>query len=142
MVPNAPLEGTVLVMEELDCEEIKKHIKSVLGSVPSNTALDLHPPYATLTVVLSNCSSTSTEVPEELAAGGKPATAGARETSEQVAPSASQKEPTTVEVAAEPRAFEKVAPKAPNVEHATSEESQILEPGQGAPEQSRATPST
>jgi hypothetical protein len=44
MVSNTPLEGTVLVMEELDHEEIKKRIKSVLGSVSSNAALDLHPP--------------------------------------------------------------------------------------------------
>jgi hypothetical protein len=44
MVPNTPLEGTVLVMEELDHEEIKKRIKSVLRSVPSDAALDLHPP--------------------------------------------------------------------------------------------------
>jgi hypothetical protein len=35
MVPNAPLKGTVLVMEGLDHEKIKKRIKSVLGSVPS-----------------------------------------------------------------------------------------------------------
>jgi hypothetical protein len=34
MVPNAPLEGTVLVMKELDQEEIKMHIKSALKSVP------------------------------------------------------------------------------------------------------------
>jgi hypothetical protein len=27
MVPNAPLEGTVLVTGELDHEEIKKHVK-------------------------------------------------------------------------------------------------------------------
>jgi hypothetical protein len=44
MVPNAPLEGTVLVMGELDREEIKKRIKSALGSVPSDTVLDAHPP--------------------------------------------------------------------------------------------------
>jgi hypothetical protein len=44
MVPNAPLKGTVLVMEGLDREKIKKRIKSVLGSVPLDTALDLHPP--------------------------------------------------------------------------------------------------
>jgi hypothetical protein len=34
----------VLVMEELDHEEIKKHTKSVLGSAPSDATLDLHPP--------------------------------------------------------------------------------------------------
>jgi hypothetical protein len=44
MVPNAPLEGTMLVMGELDREEIKKHIKSALGSVPPDVALDVHPP--------------------------------------------------------------------------------------------------
>jgi predicted Zn-dependent peptidase len=44
MVPNAPLEGTMLVMGELDREEIKKHIKSALGSVPPDAALDVHPP--------------------------------------------------------------------------------------------------
>jgi hypothetical protein len=43
MVPNAPLERTVLVMEELNHEEIKKHIKSVLGSIPSDATLNLHP---------------------------------------------------------------------------------------------------
>jgi hypothetical protein len=44
MVPNAPLKGTVLMMGELDHEEIKKRIKSVLGSVPFDAALDVHPP--------------------------------------------------------------------------------------------------
>jgi hypothetical protein len=44
MVPNAPLKGTMLVMGELDREEIKKGIKSTLGSVPPDAALDLHPP--------------------------------------------------------------------------------------------------
>jgi hypothetical protein len=44
MVPNAPLEGTMLVTGELDREEIKKHIKSVLRNVPSDAALDIHPP--------------------------------------------------------------------------------------------------
>jgi hypothetical protein len=43
MVVNAPLEGTVLVMGELDRKEIKKCIKSTLGSVPSDAALDVHP---------------------------------------------------------------------------------------------------
>jgi hypothetical protein len=42
MVPNAPLKGTALVMEELNREEIK-HIKSALGSIPSNATLDLYP---------------------------------------------------------------------------------------------------
>jgi truncated hemoglobin YjbI len=44
MVPNAPLKETVLMMEGLDREKIKKRIKSVLGSVPLDTALYLHPP--------------------------------------------------------------------------------------------------
>jgi hypothetical protein len=44
MVLNAPLERTVLMIEELDREEIKKRIKSTLGSIPSNDTLDLHPP--------------------------------------------------------------------------------------------------
>jgi hypothetical protein len=42
MVPNAPPEGTVLVTGELDREEIKNCIKSVLGSVPSDATLDVH----------------------------------------------------------------------------------------------------
>jgi hypothetical protein len=44
MVLNTPLEGTVLVIGELDREEIKKCIKSVLGSVPSDVVLDAHRP--------------------------------------------------------------------------------------------------
>jgi uncharacterized membrane-anchored protein len=44
LVLNVLLKGTVLMMEELDHEEIKKQIKSVLRSIPSDTALDLHPP--------------------------------------------------------------------------------------------------
>jgi hypothetical protein len=44
MVRNMPLEGTVLMMGELYHEEIKKRIKSVLGSVPSDAILDAHPP--------------------------------------------------------------------------------------------------
>jgi hypothetical protein len=44
MVPNAPLEGTVLMMGKLDCEEIKKRIKSALESVPFDAVLDAHPP--------------------------------------------------------------------------------------------------
>jgi H+/Cl- antiporter ClcA len=42
MVSNAPLKGTVLMMEELDREEIKR-IKSALRSVPFDAALDLYP---------------------------------------------------------------------------------------------------
>jgi hypothetical protein len=56
-----------------------------------------------------------------------------------VAPSPGQKEPTTVEATTEPRVSEQVAPEAPNVENAAPEEGQVLEPGQGAPEQSGAT---
>jgi hypothetical protein len=44
MVPNAPLEGTVLMMGELDHEEIKKDIKSALGSVLFDAVLNAHPP--------------------------------------------------------------------------------------------------
>jgi hypothetical protein len=44
MVPNAPLEETVLVTGELDCDEIKKRIKSALESIPSDATLDVHPP--------------------------------------------------------------------------------------------------
>jgi hypothetical protein len=90
--------------------------------------------YVTSTVHLSNCSSASTEIPEELAAGGKPATAGARATSEQATPSTDPKDPTTVETAAEQRASEQVPPEAPSVEHAAPEERQVLEPRQEAPE--------
>jgi hypothetical protein len=43
MVLNVPLEGTMLVMEELDHEEIKKRIKSALKSVPFDVILDVHP---------------------------------------------------------------------------------------------------
>jgi hypothetical protein len=42
IVPNAPLEGTVLMTGGLDHEEIKKRLKSMLGSVPSNVVLDAH----------------------------------------------------------------------------------------------------
>jgi hypothetical protein len=83
-------------------------------------------------VVLSNYSSALTEVLEELTASGKLATASERATTEQVVPSPGQKEPTS----------EQVAPEVPNIEHATPKENQILEPGQGALEQSGATPST
>jgi hypothetical protein len=44
MVPNAPLEGTMLVMGGLDQEEIKRRIKSVLGIVPPDAVLNVHPP--------------------------------------------------------------------------------------------------
>jgi hypothetical protein len=93
-------------------------------------------------VLLSNCSSASTEVPEELAAGGKPSSADARATSEHVVPSVNPKELTMVEAAAEQRASEQVPPEAPSVEHAAPEERRVPEPRQEAPEQSTATPST
>jgi hypothetical protein len=93
-------------------------------------------------VVVSNCSSASTKVLEELTAGGKLATAGKRATTEQVVPSPYQKEPTIVEATAEPRASEQVAPEAPNIEYAALEEGQVPELPQGVPEQSGATPST
>jgi hypothetical protein len=44
MVPNMPLEGTMLVTGELDCEEIKKHIKSALESIPSDAVLNVYLP--------------------------------------------------------------------------------------------------
>jgi uncharacterized membrane-anchored protein len=44
MVSNVPLEGTMLMTKELDCEDIKKRIKSALRSVSSDVTLDLHPP--------------------------------------------------------------------------------------------------
>jgi hypothetical protein len=44
MVPDAPLEGTVLMMEDLNRDEIKKRVKLVLGSIPSDATLDLHSP--------------------------------------------------------------------------------------------------
>jgi hypothetical protein len=43
MVPNVALERIVLMMGELDHEDIKKHIKSVLRSVPFDAILDTHP---------------------------------------------------------------------------------------------------
>jgi hypothetical protein len=44
MVLNMPLEQIVLMMGRLDQEEIKKRIKSALGSVPPDAVLDAHPP--------------------------------------------------------------------------------------------------
>jgi energy-coupling factor transporter ATP-binding protein EcfA2 len=44
MVPNVPLEGTVLMTGGLDQEEIKRRIKSVLRSVSLDAILDVHPP--------------------------------------------------------------------------------------------------
>jgi hypothetical protein len=82
------------------------------------------------------------EVPEELAAGGKPASASARATSEQAVPSADPKEPTTAETTIEQRASEQVPPEAPSVEHAAPEERRVPEPRQEELEQSIATPST
>jgi hypothetical protein len=85
-------------------------------------------------MLLLNCSSASTKVPEELTAGGKPATDGARATSEQVVPSADPKEPTTVETSTEQWASEQVPPDAPSVEQAASEERRDPKPRQEAPE--------
>jgi hypothetical protein len=93
-------------------------------------------------VLLSNCSSASTENPEQLAAGGRPSSAATIATSEQAAPSAIPIKPTMVEAAAEQRTFEQVPPEALSVEHAATEEKQVPEPRQEAPEQSAATPST
>jgi hypothetical protein len=44
MVPNAPLKGTVLMMGELDREEIKRRIKSTLGSIRPDVVLGTYPP--------------------------------------------------------------------------------------------------
>jgi hypothetical protein len=44
MVPNVPLEGTMLMMGRLDREEIKKRIKLALESAPPDAVLDAHPP--------------------------------------------------------------------------------------------------
>jgi hypothetical protein len=92
-------------------------------------------------VLLLNCSSASTEVPDEIAAGRKPSSAGVKTTSKQVA-SAIPKEPTTVEAAVEQRTSEQVPTKALSVEHVALEERQVPKPRQEAPEQSVATPRT
>jgi hypothetical protein len=44
MVSDAPLKGIVLMMEDLNRDEIKKRVKLVLGSIPSDATLDLHSP--------------------------------------------------------------------------------------------------
>jgi hypothetical protein len=93
-------------------------------------------------VLLSNCSSASTEIPEELSARGKPSSAVVRATSEQAAPSANLKEPAMVETNAKQMTSEQVPPRAPGVEHAATEERKVLEPRQETLEQSAATPST
>jgi hypothetical protein len=62
--------------------------------------------------------------------------------SKQAAPSADPKEPTIVETSTEQRAAEQVPPEAPSVKHVAPKERQDPKPGQGAPEQSGATPST
>jgi hypothetical protein len=93
-------------------------------------------------MLLSNCSSTSTEIPEELATGGRPSSAAARATSEQAAPSADPKEPIMVETATEQRASKQVPPKALGVEHAAMKDRQVPKPRQETPEQSAATLST
>jgi hypothetical protein len=93
-------------------------------------------------MLLSNCSSASTEIPEELAAGGRPSSAAVRATSEQAVPSADPIEPMTMEIATEQRTPKQVPPEAPGVEHVATEEKRVPEPRQEAPEQSTATPST
>jgi hypothetical protein len=84
----------------------------------------------------------STEIPEELTAGGRPSSAASMATSEQAAPRPVPIEPMMVETTAEQRTSEQVPPEAPGVEHAVTEERRVLEPRQEAPEQSTATPST
>jgi hypothetical protein len=44
MVPGVSLEGTVLVAMPLDHAEVKKRIKSTLGSTIMDAKLDIHPP--------------------------------------------------------------------------------------------------
>jgi hypothetical protein len=83
-----------------------------------------------------------TEVPEELAAGGKPSSAGARVTIEQAAPSTDPKELTTMETAAEQRASEHVPPEAPSVEHAAPDKRRVPELRQETPKQAAGTLST
>jgi hypothetical protein len=43
VVLDAPLKGMVLMMEKLDYKEIKKRMKSVLGSAPFDATLHLRP---------------------------------------------------------------------------------------------------
>jgi hypothetical protein len=43
-VPSTPIKGMALSSEQLIFEEIKKHIKVGLRSVPDDAALDLCPP--------------------------------------------------------------------------------------------------
>jgi hypothetical protein len=74
-------------------------------------------------MLLSNCSLALTEIPEQLAAGGRPSSAAMMATSEQ-------------------RTSEQVPPEAPVVEHAAMEERRVPEPRQETPEQSTANPST
>jgi hypothetical protein len=62
------------------------------------------------------------EIPEELAAGGKPSSAAMRATNKQAAPSTDLIEPTMVETIAEQRSSEQVPPEALGVEHAAIEE--------------------
>jgi hypothetical protein len=76
----------------------------------------------------------SMEIPEELTTGGRPSSAAARTSSEQVAPSADPIEPTTVETVAEQRASKQVPHEAPGVEHAATEVRRVPEPRQEAPE--------
>jgi hypothetical protein len=93
-------------------------------------------------VLLSNCSSASTEIPEQLTASGRPSSATTIATSEQAAPSADLIEPMMVETATEQRTSEQVPPEAPVVEHAATEERRVPEPRQETPEQFAANPST
>jgi hypothetical protein len=68
-------------------------------------------------MLLSNCSSASTEIPEQLAAGGRPSLVATRAIIGQAAPSTDLIEPTTVETAIEQRTSELVPLEAPGVEH-------------------------
>jgi hypothetical protein len=52
-------------------------------------------------MMLSNCSSASTEIPEELAAGGRPSSAASMATSEQAALGPILIQPTIVEATIE-----------------------------------------
>jgi hypothetical protein len=73
-------------------------------------------------MMLSNCSSASTEIPEELAAGGRPSSAASMATSEQAALGPILIQPTIVEVAVEQRSSKQVPPEAPVVHQVATEE--------------------
>jgi hypothetical protein len=89
-------------------------------------------------VLLSNHSSASTEIPEQLAVGGRPSSAATVATSEQAAPSADPIEPTMIETAVEQRTSEQVPPEAPIVDHAATEERRV--PGSDKKHQSSLQP--